>query len=156
MRDLGLETPTEHVLFEVLTPFVTFLAAEELGVSGILAVVSAGLLMPGPRETTVENLAYALPAKAIWELLTFVINGTLFVLLGMKLPATLGPILRVSQGTDAAAVCGLVVPIRQSWWGFALHGFSRSRRSTARATQTSMRARAQRRSCAALAVKPDA
>lgn len=110
VRDLGLETPTEHVLFEVLTPFVTFLAAEELGVSGILAVVAAGLLMRlSPRGLTVEASRHALASESVWELLTFAINGTLFVLLGMKLPATLGPILRVSQGTDAAAVCGLVV-----------------------------------------------
>ena len=123
VRDLGLETPTEHVLFEVLTPFVTFLAAEELGVSGILAVVAAGLLMRfSPRGLTVEASRHALASESVWELLTFVINGTLFVLLGMKLPSTLGPVWRVSHGADAAWICGLVllvtaivVGIRLAW-----------------------------------------
>lgn len=123
VRDLGLETPTEHVLFEVLTPFVTFLAAEELGVSGILAVVAAGLLMRfSPRGLTPEASRHALASESVWDLLTFSINGTLFVLLGMKLPGTIGPIWRVSQGADAAAVCGLVllatlivVGIRLAW-----------------------------------------
>ena len=123
VRDLGLETPTEHVLFEVLTPFVTFLAAEELGVSGILAVVAAGLLMRfSPRGLTVEASRHALASESVWELLTFAINGTLFVLLGMKLPSTLGPVWRVSHGADAAWICGLVllataivVGIRLAW-----------------------------------------
>lgn len=123
VRDLGLETPTEHVLFEVLTPFVTFLAAEEIGVSGILAVVAAGLLMRfSPRGLTVEASRHALASESVWELLTFAINGTLFVLLGMKLPSTLGPVWRVSHGADAALICGLVllataivVGIRLAW-----------------------------------------
>ncbi|WP_307974399.1 cation:proton antiporter [uncultured Parolsenella sp.] len=123
VRDLGLETPTEHVLFEVLTPFVTFLAAEELGVSGILAVVAAGLLMRfSPRGLTVEASRHALASESVWELLTFAINGTLFVLLGMKLPSTLGPVWRVSHGADAAWICSLVllataivVGIRLAW-----------------------------------------
>lgn len=123
VRDLGLETPTEHVLFEVLTPFVTFLAAEELGVSGILAVVAAGLLMRfSPRGLTVEASRHALASESVWKLLTFAINGTLFVLLGMKLPSTLGPVWRVSHGADAAWICGLVllataivVGIRLAW-----------------------------------------
>lgn len=123
VRDLGLETPTEHVLFEVLTPFMTFLAAEELGVSGILAVVAAGLLMRfSPRGLTVEASRHALASESVWELLTFAINGTLFVLLGMKLPSTLGPVWRVSHGADAAWICGLVllvtaivVGIRLAW-----------------------------------------
>lgn len=123
VRDLGLETPTEHVLFEVLTPFVTFLAAEELGASGILAVVAAGLLMRfSPRGLTVEASRHALASESVWELLTLAINGTLFVLLGMKLPSTLGPVWRVSHGADAAWICGLVllataivVGIRLAW-----------------------------------------
>ena len=123
VRDLGLETPTEHVLFEVLTPFVTFLAAEEIGASGILAVVAAGLLMRfSPRGLTVEASRHALASESVWELLTFAINGTLFVLLGMKLPSTLGPVWRVSHGADAAWICGLVllataivVGIRLAW-----------------------------------------
>ena len=123
VRDLGLETPTEHVLFEVLTPFVTFLVAEELGVSGILAVVAAGLLMRlSPRGLTVEASRHALASESVWELIVFAINGTLFVLLGMKLPSTLGPTWRVSQGADAALICGLValataivVGVRLAW-----------------------------------------
>lgn len=110
IRALGLETPTEHVLFEVCTPFVTFLAAEALHTSGILAVVAAGLLMRfNPGRLTAESSRHALASESVWELLTFIINGTVFVLLGMKLPSTIAPTLRVAQGTDFARLCGLVL-----------------------------------------------
>ena len=44
VRSWGLENTTFHVLFEVFTPFIVFLAADQLGGSGILAVVAAGLV----------------------------------------------------------------------------------------------------------------
>ena len=43
IRSYGYESITVHVVFEVFTPFITFLAAEHFGTSGILAVVAAGL-----------------------------------------------------------------------------------------------------------------
>ena len=123
IRALGLETPTEHVLFEVCTPFVTFLAAEALHTSGILAVVAAGLLMRfNPGRLTAESSRHALASESVWELLTFIINGTVFVLLGMKLPSTIAPTLRTAQGTDFVRLCGLmllvcvlVVGVRLLW-----------------------------------------
>ena len=110
IRALGLETPTEFVLFEVCMPFATFLVAEELGVSGILAVVAAGLLMRFyPSRLTAESSRHAVASENVWELLTFVINGSVFVLLGMKLPATLGPYWRATTGMGALRACALVV-----------------------------------------------
>lgn len=110
IRALGLETPTEFVLFEVCMPFVTFLVAEELGMSGVLAVVAAGLLMRFyPSRLTPESSRHAVASENVWELLTFVINGSVFLLLGMKLPATLGPYWRATTGMGALRACGLVV-----------------------------------------------
>ncbi len=110
IRALGLETPTEFVLFEVCMPFATFLIAEGLGASGVLAVVSAGLLMRFyPSRLTPESSRHAVASENVWELLTFVINGSVFLLLGMKLPATLGPYWRATTGMGALRACGLVV-----------------------------------------------
>lgn len=123
IRALGLETPTEFVLFEVCMPFATFLIAEELGTSGVLAVVSAGLLMRFyPSRLTPESSRHAVASENVWELLTFVINGCVFVLLGMKLPGTLAPYWRATTGMGALRACGLillvtalVVGIRLAW-----------------------------------------
>ncbi len=109
VRALGLETPTELVLFEVCMPFATFLIAEELHVSGVLAVVAAGLLMRFyPNRLTAESSRHAVASENVWDLLTFVINGCVFILLGMKLPSTLAPYWRATSGMGTLRACALV------------------------------------------------
>ncbi|MBC8824611.1 cation:proton antiporter, partial [Escherichia coli] len=44
VRGLGMEDVTFHMLIQILTPFIIYLAAEEIHVSGILAVVAAGIM----------------------------------------------------------------------------------------------------------------
>ena len=112
VRALGLETPTELVLFEVCMPFATFLIAEELHVSGVLAVVAAGLLMRfRPNRLTPESSRHAVASENVWNLLTFVINGCVFILLGMKLPSTLAPYWRATSGMGTLRACALVVMV---------------------------------------------
>jgi Na+/H+ antiporter len=87
VRDLGLDSTTFHVLFEVFTPFIVFLIAEPLNVSGVLAVVACGIV-----NTITPN--YIRPAlsrmnivsTSVWQVLTFTLNGIVFVLLGTQLP----------------------------------------------------------------------
>lgn len=87
VRALGLETPTVFLLFEVVMPFFAYLTAEHFAVSGILAVVAAALFMKFyPSSLTIESSRYAVASENVWELIVFVINGIVFVLLGMKLP----------------------------------------------------------------------
>ena len=87
VRDLGLEDTTFHVLVDVITPFFVFLVAEAVHVSGILAVVAAGLCMSffnrriGPDVARMEIVS-----SSVWQVVTFVLNGIVFVLLGMQLP----------------------------------------------------------------------
>lgn len=88
VRDFGLEDTTFHVLFEVLTPFLVFLVAEELHVSGILAVVAAGLSGSMFRNRSIgPNIArMKIVSASVWKVLGFVLNGIVFVLLGVQLP----------------------------------------------------------------------
>lgn len=87
IRDLGLEDTTFHVLVDVVTPFLVFLVAESVHVSGILAVVSAGLSLSffnrriGPDVARMEIVS-----SSVWQVVTFALNGIVFVLLGMQLP----------------------------------------------------------------------
>jgi CPA1 family monovalent cation:H+ antiporter len=55
LRRRGFENTVVHVLYEVFTPFVVFLAAEALHVSGILAVVAAGLVMANSKLSLVSR-----------------------------------------------------------------------------------------------------
>ena len=122
--DLGLETSTVYVLLEVCTPFFVYLLAEQVGVSGVLAVVAAGLFMKFfPNSLTVESSRYAIASENVWELVIYIVNGVVFVILGMKLPDIFLPTWNEAGGVTADAwllvlvlfVTALVVGVRFLW-----------------------------------------
>lgn len=88
LRKRGYVGTIVHVLYEVLSPFVIFLFAEAIGVSGILAVVAAGLMMRQRRVHLIspEMAEQQIVSNSFWEVMVFLINGVLFVMLGMQLP----------------------------------------------------------------------
>lgn len=93
LRHFGYEDTTIHVLYEVFTPFVVYLLAERLGVSGILAVVAAGLVMAerAPRLMSASAAKQQLVSDNFWRIIEFLINGIVFVMLGMQLPLAMTP-----------------------------------------------------------------
>ena len=122
LRRRGFENTVVHVLYEVLTPFVVFLAAEAIHVSGILAVVAAGLVMAQSRLTLVSTEAAReqVLSNGVWEVLVFLINGVLFVLLGMQLPQAMSPTLGGTYGLPQliGVICvmtALVIGVRFVW-----------------------------------------
>ncbi|MFJ6198052.1 Na+/H+ antiporter [Micromonospora sp. NPDC092111] len=112
-----LDDPLPEGALSVLTPFTAFLLAEAVHASGVLAVVVAGLVVSyaGPRVIRARSrvLAYA-----FWDLSTFLINGSLFVLLGMQIPRAVESLTSksvVQAVTIAAAVTVMVVAVRLVW-----------------------------------------
>ena len=71
-------------LASVLTPFVAYLPAELLGVSGVVAVVVAGVTI-AQVGSRVIGARTRVQARAFWSLTSFLLNGTLFVLIGLQL-----------------------------------------------------------------------
>ena len=87
IRSLGLDNNTFHVLFEVFTPFIIFLFGDAIHVSGILAVVAAGLVISlTPRRIGPVQSHYSIVSSSVWRVLAYTLNGIVFVLLGMQLP----------------------------------------------------------------------
>lgn len=87
VRSWGLENTTFHVLFEVFTPFIVFLLADQLGGSGILAVVAAGLInVISPRTAGPSISRLNIVSTSVWRVISFTLNGIVFVLLGTQLP----------------------------------------------------------------------
>ena len=87
VRRLGLEDVTFHVLLQLLTPFAFYLAAEELGVSGILAVVAAGIVDSLSNRAMIPAAARLnIVSTSVWKVISFALNGVVFVLLGTLLP----------------------------------------------------------------------
>lgn len=87
VRSWGLENTTFHVLFELFTPFIVYLAANAVGASGILAVVAAGLVnVISPRAVGPSISRMNIVSASVWRVVSFALNGVVFVLLGMQLP----------------------------------------------------------------------
>lgn len=108
---LGYEDTVANVLYEVLTPFLVYLLAETFHVSGVLAVVAAGLVIALPRRQN-NNALFArqkLVSDSTWKVISFLINGTIFVFLGMQLPLAVLP--GTNGGLNILQILGIVVVI---------------------------------------------
>jgi CPA1 family monovalent cation:H+ antiporter len=118
-----IEDSLVEVTVSLFTGYAAYLPAEELNsagvpASGVLAAVTAGLYLGwhAPRLTSPNN---RLQAFAVWEVLTFVLNSVLFVLVGLQLPGILEGISEdYSLGmlaSYAAVVCLAVILARFVW-----------------------------------------
>ena len=108
---LGYEDTVANVLYEVFTPFLVYLLAETFHVSGVLAVVAAGLVIALPRRQN-NNTLFArqkLVSDSTWKVISFLINGTIFVFLGMQLPLAVLP--GTNGGLNILQILGIVVVI---------------------------------------------
>src|SRR5437879_6390230 len=81
------DAPIEITL-SLLTPFAAYLPAEQFGVSGVLAVVTTGLYH-GWRIPEMTTSRTRLAAGPVWRMLEFLLNGFIFLLIGLQLPAVL-------------------------------------------------------------------
>ena len=76
------------IAITLLTPYALYLPAERLHVSGVLAVVTAGMWV-GVRSHTVFTPDLQVEARGVWEMVEFLLNGLIFILIGFQLPTIL-------------------------------------------------------------------
>lgn len=114
-----IDDPPIEITISLLTPFAAYLLAEQLHVSGVLAVVTAGLyhgwLIP---ELTSSRTR--LQAGPVWEMIEFLLNGFIFLLIGLQLPEVWQ---RLSGGSIAqlvwyATLISLAVIVMRILWVF--------------------------------------
>jgi CPA1 family monovalent cation:H+ antiporter len=72
-----------EITITLLTPYAAFLAAEELDVSGVLAAVATGLVVAA-YESRSTSATVRLQSRSFWDVLTFLLESTLFVLVGLQ------------------------------------------------------------------------
>ncbi|GGD37856.1 MULTISPECIES: Na+/H+ antiporter [Franconibacter] len=82
----GGDEPATQTLMLLLLPFASYLIAEHIGVSGILAAVAAGMTITRSGVLRRAPLAMRLRANSVWSMLEFVFNGMVFLMLGLQLP----------------------------------------------------------------------
>ena len=112
-----LDDPVVEIVVSVVTGYVAKLPAELLGVSGVLAAVTAGIYV-GWRAPRLASAATRLLGFSFWEVLVYLANAVLFILVGLQLQ----PILADLDGTavailvgQAALVSAVVVGVRLGW-----------------------------------------
>jgi monovalent cation/hydrogen antiporter len=77
-----------EIALSILTPYVAYLTADTLHASGVLAVVACGLYL-SRKSSHFFSPGVRLQAWAVWDSLTFILNGLVFVLIGLQLPHVL-------------------------------------------------------------------
>ena len=106
IRSLGMENVTVHLLLSLLTPFVVFLIAEALGVSGILAIFAAGIAHSFNRDKfNPEKVNLNIATESVWSMFTFTLEGLVFVILGTQLPNILSSL---NQNLYTVSTWGIV------------------------------------------------
>ena len=111
VRGWGLENTTFHVSLELLTPFITYLIGDALHVSGVIVVVACGITMSlVPRNLAPSMSRMSIVSSSVWQVLTFALNGIVFVLLGTQLPQSFGD-LWIEEGISNFHLVLLIVVI---------------------------------------------
>lgn len=118
-----LKDPTITTALSILAPYIAYLPAELLGLSGVLATVVAGLFV-SVRSPKIFTPQARLQAVHVWELLVLLLNGLVFVLIGLQLPEILEAAKDYSVAElawYAFAVSTAAVAVRFAWvFGMAI------------------------------------
>ena len=112
-----LDDPPVQTTFSLLTPYLAYFSGEALHVSGILAVVIAGIYY-GWRAPRILSARMRLQALPVWEMVGFILTGVLFMLVGLQLPQVMqslpaGSAVRIAGLTLAIVL--VIVLVRFGW-----------------------------------------
>jgi CPA1 family monovalent cation:H+ antiporter len=106
-----------ELTISLFSAYGAFVPADQLGVSGVLAVVACGLVL-GFRAPEIASPESRMQGFAMWSILTFLLNATLFILIGLQLPAIVDGLSGEPTGQVvgyAALVCAVVIAMRFVW-----------------------------------------
>ena len=103
-----------HIAVSIMVPYGAYLAAESARASGVLAVVACGLYL-SRKSARFFSAQVRMQTWAVWDALTFALNGLVFVLIGLQLPYVLAGIHAYSLKQlvlYGALLSGLLIVLR--------------------------------------------
>jgi CPA1 family monovalent cation:H+ antiporter len=106
-----------EITISLLVPYAAYLAAEEARASGVLAVVACGLYL-SRKSAQFFSPNVRIQLYSVWQSLTFVLNGVVFVLIGLQLPYVRAAIRDYNLGelvSYGALFSGIVILLRLVW-----------------------------------------
>src|SRR5450432_4735028 len=101
----------------LITPYIMYLTAEHFHYSGVLAVVSGGLFLSS-RAHEILNHKARLQSAGVWHTLAFILNGLIFILIGLQLPHIVNGLkyYTITEGIEyGLIISGLIIIIRLIW-----------------------------------------
>ena len=110
------DVPVETTI-SLLTPYAAYVPAELFGVSGVLAAVTAGLYI-GRRSSRIMGSDVRIAGRAFWDMLVFLLNGVVFILIGLELSALARDTDRatlLALGAAGLAVSVALIAVRAAW-----------------------------------------
>lgn len=111
-----LDDPPIEILVSLLIAYAAYIPAQAAGASGVLGAVAAGLYL-GWHSSGAVSAQTRLQSSAFWEILVFLVNAALFILVGTSFHAFTAtarlPVARLVA--TAAAVVGAVLALRMLW-----------------------------------------
>jgi Na+/H+ antiporter len=133
-----------ELTISLFSAYGAFIPADQLHVSGVLAVVTCGVYL-GFRAPEIASLESRMQGEALWSILTFLLNAALFILIGLQLPVIVDGLAGTPRDEVlgyAAAVCATVIGVR-FLWSFTVVYLVRAldRRPSQRARRASWRVR---------------
>lgn len=112
INSLGMEDLTVEVLLQILTPFVVYLISEEVfNVSGVLAVVAAGMVNTiSNSKSKYDAVRLKEVSENTWSVLVYILNGFVFLIVGIQLPSIITTaFLEASINTPIAILYVLII-----------------------------------------------
>jgi monovalent cation/hydrogen antiporter len=139
-----IDDPPTEITISILSGYAAYLPAEELGASGVIAAVTVGVYM-GWHTPQLTTPIMRIQGVSVWEILTFLLNAVLFLLVGLQLPRVMEDITGYSAGELifwGALISGVVIGVRLLW-GFTVTYLIRAldRREVQRARRSSWQER---------------
>jgi len=111
------------VMITLLAPYAAYLPAETLGVSGVLATVVAGLFSRRALRRSSSDVRVV--GTAAWQMVLFLLNGLVFVLIGLQLPSVVSGLGDVNRVLGDSAILALTVVLTRFVWVFPATYLSR-------------------------------
>lgn len=113
-----VDDPPVEITLSLFTPYLAYIPAEELGVSGVLAAVTVGLYLAWQAPTGLFHPSSRLQALAFWDVLIFLLNSLLFILVGLQLRPVLSALDDTTATTVVAAAFATIATVivtRMAW-----------------------------------------
>jgi CPA1 family monovalent cation:H+ antiporter len=112
-----IDDPPIEITISILSGYAAYLPAEQLGFSGVIAAVTVGVYM-GWHTPELTTALMRIQGTSVWEILTFLLNAVLFLLVGLQLPAVLDDASGYSAGSLIGwglLISAVVIGVRLTW-----------------------------------------